>query len=59
LFTIFDAQNNIHMPQNETPSQIVLTEKQLELVKEALADIKDNPERFSDWEEVQKTIFNR
>ena len=51
-----DLANNLGFTIENNIQKNVLSEKQIDLVNDARKQIKENPEQFSDWEEVRKTI---
>ena len=49
-----DLAKNFGFTIENTAGKNVLSQRQIELVKEARNQIKDNPDRFSDWDHIHK-----
>ena len=56
LAFFIDLANNLGFTIENKASENILTKKQTELVNEARKDIKENPVRFSKWEDARKTL---
>ncbi len=51
-----DLAKNLGFKVENNVQKNVLTEKQIELVKEARKKIKDEPSEFLDWDDVRSSI---
>jgi len=51
-----DLAKHLGFTVENSTEENVLTAKQIDLVKEAHKQIKENPDSFLDWDEARKTL---
>jgi len=54
-----DLAKNLGFTVENSTEKNVLTDKQIDLVKDARKQIKENPDSFLDWDEARKTLKSK